>query len=157
MTPGIEFSDAQGCPCASEGELAMDNMARVEQYVTSPPDPTEDQFTKTLERYTAQIPSSALLALAIGAMGLSLVGQLGGRGKWGNFIAQWVPTIIAMGVYNKLVKLEGHDQYDRGQRDASGGSGQDRGRRSGISNRSYAEEQAAQESLPPRGQQRAAS
>ena len=92
----------------------MDNMARVEQYVTSPPDPTEDQFTRTLARSTAQIPSSALLALAIGAMGLSLLGQLGGRGKWGNFVAQWVPTIIAMGVYNKLVKLEGHDQFDRG-------------------------------------------
>src|SRR4026208_286254 len=53
------------------------------------PAPTEDEFTKTLERYTAQIPSSALLALAVGAMGLSLVSQLGGRGKWGNFIAQW--------------------------------------------------------------------
>jgi hypothetical protein len=38
---------------------------------------------------------------------------MGGRGKWGNFIAQWVPTWLVIGLYNKLVKLEGHDRYDR--------------------------------------------
>jgi hypothetical protein len=75
-------------------------------------------------------------------VGLSLLGQLGGRGKWGNFIAQWVPTILIMGVYNKLVKLEGHDQRDRGRGSA---------RSAGISNRSPGEEQAQRENLPPRG------
>jgi hypothetical protein len=54
--------------------------------------PTEDQFTKTIESYTAAVPSSSYLAVAIGAMGLSLACQVAGRGKWGNFIAQWVPT-----------------------------------------------------------------
>ena len=49
------------------------------------------------------------LAIAIGAIGLSLVCQVAGRGKWGNFIAQWVPTWLIIGLYNKLVKLEGHD------------------------------------------------
>ena len=76
--------------------------------------PTEDQFTKTFESYTAAVPSSAYLAAAIGAMGLSLACQVAGRGKWGNFIAQWVPTWLIIGLYNKLVKLEGHDQSDRG-------------------------------------------
>jgi hypothetical protein len=75
---------------------------------------TEDQFTKSVEEYTAAIPSSAYLAVAIGAMGLSLFCQATGRGKWGNFIAQWVPTWLMIGVYNKLVKLDGHDQTDRG-------------------------------------------
>ena len=74
---------------------------------------TEDPFTKAIENYTAQIPSSAYLGIAIGAMGLSLVCQATGRGKWGNFIAQWVPTWLIIGLYNKVVKLEGHDQYDR--------------------------------------------
>jgi hypothetical protein len=78
------------------------------------PSRTEDQFTKTVEAYTSAIPSSAYLGVAIGAMALSLVCQLTGRGKWGNFIAQWVPTWLIIGVYNKLVKLEGHDQSDRG-------------------------------------------
>jgi len=75
---------------------------------------TEDNFTKTVEDYTAEIPSSAFLGVAVGAMALSLVCQMTGQGKWGNFIAQWVPTWLIIGVYNKLVKLEGHDQTDRG-------------------------------------------
>jgi hypothetical protein len=53
---------------------------------------TEDQFTKTIEDYTAALPSSTYLAVAIGAMVLSLMCQATGQGKWGNFIAQWVPT-----------------------------------------------------------------
>jgi len=75
--------------------------------------PTEDQFTKTVEEYTASIPSSVFLGAAIAAMGASLFFQAAGRGKWGNFIAQWVPTWLVIGLYNKLVKLEGHDKFDR--------------------------------------------
>ena len=56
------------------------------------PSRTEDQFTKTIEEYTSAIPSSAYLGVAIGAMALSLFFQVTGQGKWGNFIAQWVPT-----------------------------------------------------------------
>ena len=80
------------------------------------PDPTEDTFTKTIEKQTASMPSSMYLGVAVGAMAISLALQLGGGGKWGNFIAQWVPTWLIIGVYNKLVKLEGHDQTDRGDR-----------------------------------------
>jgi hypothetical protein len=40
---------------------------------------TEDQFTKTIEDYTAAIPSSTYLAVAIGAMELSLMCQMAGR------------------------------------------------------------------------------
>jgi hypothetical protein len=75
--------------------------------------PTEDTVTKAIERYTAQVPSSMYLAVAVAAIGLSLAAQLGGRGKWGNFIAQWVPTWLILGLYNKVVKTEGHDQFDR--------------------------------------------
>jgi hypothetical protein len=81
------------------------------------PKPTEDQFTKTIESYTAAVSSTGYLAVAIGAMGLSLACQVAGRGKWGNFIAQWMPTWLIIGLYNKLVKLEGHDRYDRGNDD----------------------------------------
>ena len=74
---------------------------------------TEDQFSKTIEKYTAAIPSSGYLAVAVGAMAASLGLQLVGQGKWGNFIAQWVPTWLVIGLYNKIVKLEGHDHADR--------------------------------------------
>jgi hypothetical protein len=79
------------------------------------PSKKEDPFTKAVEKYTAAIPSSAYLGVAIGAMALSLVFQATGQGKWGNFVAQWVPTWLIIGLYNKLVKLEGHDQTDRGR------------------------------------------
>jgi hypothetical protein len=78
------------------------------------PSQTEDEFTKTIESYTAAVPSTGYLAVAIGAMGLSLACQVAGRAKWGHFIAQWVPTWLIIGLYNKLVKLDGHDRYDRG-------------------------------------------
>ena len=89
-------------------------MADYEGYTQSEPSKTEDQFTKTVEDYTAAIPSTAYLGVAIGAMAISLALQITGQGKWGNFIAQWVPTWLVIGLYNKLVKLEGHDQSDRG-------------------------------------------
>ena len=81
----------------------MDDMTEIDETA-------EDQLTKSIEEYTAAIPSSAYLGVALGAMALSLVCQVTGRGKWGNFIAQWVPTWLIIGVYNKLVKLEGHDR-----------------------------------------------
>jgi hypothetical protein len=78
------------------------------------PRPTEDSFTKAIEEFTASIPSSAYLGVAVAAMGVSFLCQVAGRGKWGNFIAQWVPTWLVIGLYNKVVKVEGHDQTDRG-------------------------------------------
>jgi hypothetical protein len=66
-----------------------------------------------------------------------------------------VPTIISMGIYNKLVKLEGHDRYDRGQGNGSNRQGDTARSAVGISNHPYAEEREEQESLPRRGQARA--
>ncbi len=80
---------------------------------------TEDEFTKSIERYTSAIPSSAFLGVALGAMALSLMFQMGGRGKWGNFIAQWVPTWLVIGLYNKMVKISGHDRFDSGDTSVS--------------------------------------
>ena len=76
-------------------------------------EPREDEFTKTVEEYTARIPSSAFLGVAVAAMGASFLLQVTGQGKWGNFLAQWVPTWLVIGLYNKLVKLEGHDRTER--------------------------------------------
>jgi hypothetical protein len=73
--------------------------------------PTEDRFTKTIEASTAAIPSIGYLSVAIAAMTLSLMCQVTGEGKWGNFIAQWVPAWLIIGLYNKRIKMEDHDQY----------------------------------------------
>jgi hypothetical protein len=94
----------------SAKNTARDYMNKAKEFE---PEPREDEFTKTVENYTAAVPSTAYLAVALGAMGVSLGLQLMGRREVGNFIAQWVPTWLIIGLYNKVVKLEGHDHEDR--------------------------------------------
>jgi hypothetical protein len=78
--------------------------------------PTEGKLTKTVEKVTAQVPSIGYLTLAICSMavsaGISLFGSPR-RQPLANFIGLWVPTIMVAGLYNKLVKLEGSDAFDK--------------------------------------------
>lgn len=71
----------------------------------------EGEITKMIERQTAKIPSVGFLTLALGSMaisgGLALIQR---RKGWANFVGEWVPTFLLLGIYNKLVKLEGSDQ-----------------------------------------------
>lgn len=66
----------------------------------------EGTITKRIEAYTSAVPSGAYLSLAVGSIGLSLALQLTGRKEAATFVGQWVPTILILGLYNKLVKLE---------------------------------------------------
>jgi hypothetical protein len=54
-----------------------------------------------------------------------------------------------MGIYNKLVKLQRHDQEARGESTRASEA-------SGVSSRPLTEEEAAQQSLPGRGYARSA-
>jgi len=69
----------------------------------------EGTITKTIEHYTSMVPSGTYLTLAIGSIGLAAAMKLMGRDKDAQFIGHWVPTILILGLYNKLVKLEGSD------------------------------------------------
>jgi hypothetical protein len=69
----------------------------------------EDRLTKTIESQTEQIPSVAFLGLAVGAMALSWMFLASGRRNVANFIGQWVPTVLILGLYNKLVKQHGSE------------------------------------------------
>ncbi len=64
----------------------------------------EDRATQGVERETAKVPSLAFLGLAVGAMAASAALVITGRTKLGNFVGQWAPTILIMGLYNKLAK-----------------------------------------------------
>jgi hypothetical protein len=35
------------------------------------------------------------------------------RKDWANFVGMWVPTFLILGLYNKMVKLEGSDRMER--------------------------------------------
>lgn len=72
----------------------------------------EGTTTKMIEKTTAAIPSVVFLALAGGAMAGSLVLKLMGRNTTANFVGEWVPTILLLGLYNKLVKVMGSERNE---------------------------------------------
>ena len=81
-------------------------MARATHFMTGE---GEGETTKLIESYTAQVPPGVYLTLAIGSMALSLVMMLTGRRNVANFIGQWAPTLLIVGLYNKLVKVQGSE------------------------------------------------
>ena len=74
----------------------------------------EGKTTKMIEKATSAIPSGTFLVLAGGAIAGSLVLKLLGRHATANFVGEWVPTILMLGVYNKLVKVLGSDKREVG-------------------------------------------
>jgi hypothetical protein len=73
----------------------------------------EDRVTGTLEAQTSRLPSSAFLTAAIGSMAASALLRWAGKKELALFIGEWVPTILIMGVYNKMVKQHGSDSEAR--------------------------------------------
>jgi hypothetical protein len=65
----------------------------------------EGSFTRLIEQQAAKIPSDAFLFAALSAMGASLVLEVLGRRRESRFVGMWAPTLLTMGVYNKLVKI----------------------------------------------------
>jgi hypothetical protein len=66
----------------------------------------EGKLTTKIEERTGRLPSGAYLGLAIGSMAVSAGFMLAGRKHIANFIGQWVPSLLVIGLYNKLVKVE---------------------------------------------------
>ncbi len=83
--------------------------ATLESGSVAPREHEEGTITKSIEHYTSMVPSGTYLSLAIGSIGLAAVMKLAGRDKDAQFIGHWVPTILILGLYNKLVKLQGSD------------------------------------------------
>ena len=76
----------------------------------------EGKTTDLIERRTGQVPSGTYLSLAVGSMIVSALlmlsarrsafGRVSGRAELANFVGQWAPSLLVIGVYNKLVKIE---------------------------------------------------
>lgn len=70
-------------------------------------EPREGKLTRKIEHQTGKVPSLAYLALAGCSVLLSLGLATSQRRKgWANFVAIWVPSLLVIGLYNKVVKLE---------------------------------------------------
>jgi hypothetical protein len=70
---------------------------------------SEGYVAKMIEEQTAKLPSDVFLWAACGSMVGSLLFQLVGEDKKATFVGQWAPTLLILGLYNKLVKLHGSD------------------------------------------------
>jgi hypothetical protein len=69
----------------------------------------EGPVARTIEQQTAKLPSDTFLWAALGSIGVSLVLKMMDKDETANFIGQWAPTLLILGLYNKLVKLEGSE------------------------------------------------
>jgi hypothetical protein len=78
------------------------------------PERTEGGVAKTIEKHTSKVPSDWFLTAAIATIGVSLALQLTGNKHKSLFLGEWVPTILLLGVYNKIVKVAGSDRFDQG-------------------------------------------
>lgn len=70
----------------------------------------EGTVARAIERQTSKIPSDVFLWAGLGSIALSLGLQLAGQKKSATWVGQWVPTVLLLGVYNKIVKVAGHDR-----------------------------------------------
>jgi hypothetical protein len=73
----------------------------------------EGRVARAIEQRTAEIPSDVFLWAALGSLGVSLASRLMGKKDAGQFIGQMAPVFLILGLYNKVVKLEGSDNSDR--------------------------------------------
>jgi hypothetical protein len=109
---------------AACGNLNLTIMALVEELKTKAatynPTKREGKVAKAIEEQTAKLPSDAFLWTAVGCMAASLVFQLTRRDHLSLFIGQWVPSFLLFGIYNKIVKVEGHDSEQKNQSLAMG-------------------------------------
>jgi hypothetical protein len=75
---------------------------------------TEGQLAKSLEAQTGNLSSDTFLWAAVIAIGASATLQIMGKQSASAFVGQWAPTLLILGLYNKLVKQHGSDFTDTG-------------------------------------------
>ena len=72
----------------------------------------EGPVANMIETQTAKLPSDIFLWSALGSMAISLGLKIAGKKHEALFVGQWAAPFLILGLYNKLVKVEGHDNVD---------------------------------------------
>ncbi len=73
----------------------------------------EGPVARSIERQTSKIPSDFFLWAGVASIATSLGFMVAGKKQVANFIGQWAPTVLLLGLYNKVVKVAGHDKYQQ--------------------------------------------
>src|SRR4051812_16011377 len=71
---------------------------------------SEGPVARMIEGQTAKLPSDLFLWAALGSIGASLLLRINGDREDANFVGQWAPTLLILGLYNKIVKVAGSDR-----------------------------------------------
>ena len=79
----------------------------------------EGPIAKAIEKQTAKLPSDLFLWLALGSIAVSAGFKAFNKNNNSLFVGEWAPTFLLLGIYNKLVKLEGHSGSEEGDDDGS--------------------------------------
>lgn len=77
---------------------------------TAKADHKEGKVARVIEEQTAKMPSDLFLWASIGSMATSLILKMMEKDAAALFVGQWAPSFLLFGIYNKLVKQEGHDR-----------------------------------------------
>lgn len=98
MEPNLEVNPAANAP-VSASPASPAPVRRAEH--------RESSLTRLLEQQAGKIPSDVFLFSGLGSMVASFALEVADRPRLSRFVGMWAPTLLIMGVYNKLVKLGG--------------------------------------------------
>lgn len=71
---------------------------------------SEGPVARSIEHYTAQMPSDWFLWAGGASIAASLTLHVLGRKEDAQFVGHWAPTFLILGLYNKIVKVAGTDR-----------------------------------------------
>jgi hypothetical protein len=71
---------------------------------------SEGVVARSIEHYTAQMPSDWFLWAGGASIVASATLHLLGRKEDAQFVGHWAPTFLILGLYNKIVKVAGSDR-----------------------------------------------
>ena len=74
-------------------------------------DHSEGTVAKKIEEQTAKLPSDLFLWAALGSMATSACLKIAGKSHTALFVGQWAAPFLLLGLYNKIIKVEGSDKY----------------------------------------------
>lgn len=105
--------------------IQVHSQSRLGNFIS--PTHAEGPVARAIEEQTAKVPSDIFLWAAGAAMVGALALRVAGRKHDALFVGQWAPTFLILGLYNKLVKIAGHEgeeigkQPPRNRRELRGG------------------------------------
>lgn len=83
-------------------------------------DHSEGPVAKAIEKQTSKLPSDLFLWAALGSMAASATLKVLQKDKTALFVGQWAAPFLLLGIYNKIVKVEGSDKKSNQNQISSG-------------------------------------